>query len=62
MRKAFLLTLFLILSLVRVHADEYLEGKQDTTQVNLLNKPYTQQELARKIRQLLNRRSDGSSD
>jgi tetratricopeptide (TPR) repeat protein len=38
MRKAYLLILFLILSLGGVHADEYLEGKQDTNQVNLLNK------------------------
>jgi tetratricopeptide (TPR) repeat protein len=38
MRKAYLLTLFLILSLLGARADEYLEGKQDTNQVNLLNK------------------------
>src|ERR1700742_1943151 len=38
MRKAYLLILFLILSFGRVRADEYLEGKQDTNQVNLLNK------------------------
>ncbi|MDB5144167.1 MAG: tetratricopeptide repeat protein [Mucilaginibacter sp.] len=38
MRKAYLLILFLSLSFVRVYADVYLDGKQDTAQVDLLNK------------------------
>jgi tetratricopeptide (TPR) repeat protein len=38
MKKAYLILVLLLLPFVRVYADESIEGSQDTTQVNLLNK------------------------